>query len=295
VEARHYQAARVLEALAVLAAEGTDRSLLHALFAPQKTAAVDNALSLLTAASLVTPAASGTVVTIDPVIQQVVRHLAGERGSLLITATHVAAVLQDECDRLISRTAEVLDYVLRFSLHVDALWAAAKPELTGAKHDDLAEMILRLRAWQVSQTASILAQTDLGAALTAAAAGISAGTVLVEDCERLLGPGHPETWRTRNNLAGVYGVGAAQYDRACALLLGNLRSANRADITHPEILTTRHNLGFMHLRAGRPKRARQMLKDLLTDRERVLGTDHPDTQQTRQLLEIAQEGLTGQG
>ena len=296
VEARHGQAARVLEVLAVLAAQGTSRSLLHALFAPQEASALDKALSLLTAASLVTPAASGTAVTIDPLIQQVVRHSARRRGSLLITATNVAAVLQDECDRLISRTAEAFDNVLRFSLHVDALWEAAKPELSRAKHDDLAEMILRLRAWQISQTASILAQAGLSAAAVAAAAaaGISAGSVLVEDCERLLGPGHPETWRARNNLAGIYGVGAAQYDRACALLLENLRSANHAETTHPEILTSRHNLGFMHLRAGRPKRARQILKDLVTDRERLLGTDHPDTQETRQILEIAKEALARQ-
>jgi tetratricopeptide (TPR) repeat protein/DNA-binding transcriptional ArsR family regulator len=293
-EACHGQVARILDVLAVSAAEGIDRRLLRAVFAPQKAAAIDNALGLLTAASLVTAASGGTVVTIDPAVQQVARDRARERGSLLSTATHVATVLEDECGRLISRKTEAVDNVLRFSLQIDALWAAVKPELPGTGHDGLAEMILRLRAWQVSMTASILATRGApgAVALAGTSAGIRAGLVLVEDCERLLGQGHPETWRARNNLAGVYGAGAAQYDQACALLVQNLRAANPPDATHPEILTTRHNLGFMHLRAGRPRRARQVLGGLLTDRERVLGTDHPDTHETRQLLEIAQEALT---
>ena len=290
VAARHSQASRVLDVLAVLAAEGVDRSMLHAVFAAQKPSAVNRALSLLETASLLTATAGTAVITTDPVIQRVVRHHARQKDTLLATARHVAAVLLDEHGRLVSRGAAVVREGLRFSLQIDALWVSVKPDLSGGEHDDLAEMILRLRAWQLSQMASVMAQAGLGAnAAGVAAPGISFGSALVEDCERLLGPGHPETWRARNNLAGLYGVGTAQYDLACALLLQNLRSADDDDAGHPEILTTRHNLGFMHLKAGRPRRARQILGDLLADRERVLGPGDPHTQETRQLLEIARE------
>ena len=55
---------------------------------------------------------------------------------------------------------------------------------------------------------------------------------------------------------------------------------------HPDTLTTRNNLALFTAQAGDPAAARDLVRELLPDRERVLGRDHPNTLGTRNNLAL---------
>ncbi len=61
--------------------------------------------------------------------------------------------------------------------------------------EELARMLLGLRVWAVYH---LLVLGD------SAAQAIVAGEPLAADCERVLGPDHPDTLNSRNNLAAAY-------------------------------------------------------------------------------------------
>jgi hypothetical protein len=70
-------------------------------------------------------------------------------------------------------------------------------DTTGPPHhlgSSLAEAVLRNRAWAVRQ---FTAAADLTQA-------IMLGARVLADCERVLGPDHPDTLHSRSNLAGGY-------------------------------------------------------------------------------------------
>ena len=50
---------------------------------------------------------------------------------------------------------------------------------------------------------------------------------------------------------------------------------------HPHILIIRGNIAFWTGQAGNPAEALRLSRELLPDRERVLGRHHPDTLATR--------------
>jgi hypothetical protein len=51
--------------------------------------------------------------------------------------------------------------------------------------------------------------------------------------------------------------------------------------SHPDTLTSRHNLAAVHSENGRTAEAIPLFERTLTDREQVLGPGHPHTVQTR--------------
>jgi hypothetical protein len=61
---------------------------------------------------------------------------------------------------------------------------------------------------------------------------------------------------------------------------------------HVETWRARNNLGATHLLARRPVRAARIPEEVHADRERVLGDDHPATQDTRDLLTMARQNMT---
>ncbi|WP_405584380.1 tetratricopeptide repeat protein [Streptomyces sp. NBC_01190] len=105
------------------------------------------------------------------------------------------------------------------------------------------------------------------------------------DMARLhLGPDHPDTLNTLNNLAywqGEAGEPAEAVQALAGLVTDYLRVLG-AD--HPRTLTTRSNFAHWQGEAGNPAEAAEALANLLTDRLRVLGPDHPDTLTTRNNL-----------
>ncbi|MGH3921352.1 MAG: tetratricopeptide repeat protein [Pseudonocardiaceae bacterium] len=49
-------------------------------------------------------------------------------------------------------------------------------------------------------------------------------------------------------------------------------------------MTTRHNVAYWTGEAGDPGQALRLLTELLPDRQRVLGPDHPDTLNTQKWI-----------
>ena len=104
----------------------------------------------------------------------------------------------------------------------------------------------------------------------------------------MLGDDHPDTLTSRNNLAYAY-ESAGRLDEAIA--------AVRADPHRPasgcwatttrDTLTSRNNLADAYAVGGRSGRGDPLYEQTLTDRERVLGADHPDTLTSRNNLAYA--------
>ena len=101
--------------------------------------------------------------------------------------------------------------------------------------------------------------------------------VAVDSLEGLLGPDHPNTLASRNNLAGAY-ESAGRLDEAIALYKHVIADCTRVlGDDHPNTLTSRNNLAGAYGSAGRLDEAIALYEQVLTDRTRVLGEGHPDT------------------
>ena len=110
---------------------------------------------------------------------------------------------------------------------------------------------------------------------------------VLADRVRVLGPDHPDTLTTRNNLAGAYYF-AGRFGEAIELLGRVLAERERVlGPDHPDTLTTRNNLAFAYHSAGRFDEAIELYERVLAEQERVLGPDHPDTLTVRNNLAFA--------
>ena len=104
---------------------------------------------------------------------------------------------------------------------------------------------------------------------------------------KALGPDHPTTLASRNNLAYAY-WSAGRVDEAIDLFERTL--ADREHVLgpdHPRTLASRGNLAVAYRSAGRLEQAIDLLERTLADREHVLGPDHPDTLASRNNLALA--------
>jgi Tetratricopeptide repeat len=92
---------------------------------------------------------------------------------------------------------------------------------------------LRLRGW------ALWFLVDLG---DSAAQAIAVGEPLLPDSERVLGPDHPDTLNSRNNLAHAYGA-AGRAAEAIPLHQRTLADYERIlGPDHPDTLNSRDNL-----------------------------------------------------
>ena len=108
--------------------------------------------------------------------------------------------------------------------------------------------------------------------------------VAVDALEGLLGPDHPDTLASRNNLAGAYHV-AGRLTEAITLYEQVLPDRIRVlDEDHPRTLTSRNNLAGAYHAAGRLTEAITLYEQVLPDSIRVLGEDHPRTLTSRNNL-----------
>ena len=113
--------------------------------------------------------------------------------------------------------------------------------------------------------------------------------VAVDALEGLLGPDHPDTLASRNNLAYAHHA-AGRYTEAITLYEQVLPDRIRVlGEDHPDTLTSRNNLAGAYESAGRLEEAITLYEQVLTDRIRVLGEDHPDTLASRNNLAGAYE------
>ena len=100
----------------------------------------------------------------------------------------------------------------------------------------------------------------------------------------VLGPHHPDTLASRNNLAGTYRA-SGRLDKAIALYEQNLEDSIRVLGTdHPGTLTSRLNLAGAYREAGRLDEAITLYEQVFSGRSRVLGPDHRSTLTARDEL-----------
>ena len=111
--------------------------------------------------------------------------------------------------------------------------------------------------------------------------------VAVDALAGLLGPDHPDTLTSRNDLAGAY-ESAGRLTEAITLYEQVLPDRIRVlGEDHPDTLTSRNNLAYAYESAGRLTEAITLYEQVLPDRTRVLGEDHPDTLTSRHNLAYA--------
>ena len=118
--------------------------------------------------------------------------------------------------------------------------------------------------------------------------------VAVDALAGLLGPDHPDTLASRNNLAGAYRA-AGRLTEAITLyeqvLLDSIRVLGE---NHPNTLNSRNNLACAYAAAGRITEAITQFEQVLTDCTRVLDEDYPLTKTVRENLEAAKRELERQ-
>ena len=99
-----------------------------------------------------------------------------------------------------------------------------------------------------------------------------------------LGPHHPDTLASRNNLAGTY-RDAGRLDKAIALYEQTLGDSVRVlGSDHPDALTARNTLAGAYRAAGRLDEAIALYEQVFSGRRRVLGPDHRSTLTARDNL-----------
>ena len=105
--------------------------------------------------------------------------------------------------------------------------------------------------------------------------------------ERTLGPDHPDTLATLNNLAAAYQA-VGKLPEAIALL-ERVRDARIAKLgpDHPDTLTTLNNLAAAYQAAGKLPEAIALLERVRDAQIAKLGPDHPDTLTTLNNLAVA--------
>ena len=95
--------------------------------------------------------------------------------------------------------------------------------------------------------------------------------------EKALGPGHPDTAASLNNLAGLYEALGA-YDKALPLYQRALGIFEKAlGPEHPETATGLNNLARLHQAMGAYDQALPLYQRALQIREKALGPAHPST------------------
>jgi eukaryotic-like serine/threonine-protein kinase len=94
---------------------------------------------------------------------------------------------------------------------------------------------------------------------------------------RVLGPEHPDTLRSMNNLANVY-VDEGKYAQAETLLSQTLEIERRVlRAEHPDTLKAMHNLARVYMAEGKYAEAETLYGQTLEIERRVLGPEHPQT------------------
>jgi tetratricopeptide (TPR) repeat protein len=277
--------AAVMELLAVLSAAGVRRTLVHeaarlGVLARDGQACgmsaevTDRALARLAGASLLTFSVDGSTVSVHRLVMRVIRENLASGKSLtkvcemaVSLLDHQVASLEESWHKDRAATRDLVEQILalyEFSADCPA-------------DSDLFKGMIRLRGWAV---------WFLGVLEDSAVQSIQITERLLADQERVLGPDHPDTLKSRNNLAVNYQA-VGRIDEAIALTEQVLAARERTlGPDAPVTLTTRGNLAAHFLAAGRFDEAIALNGQVLAARERILGPDHPDTLKSRNNLAV---------
>ena len=248
----------------------------------------------------------------DAAVEDADAHSAAEDAHLALTALTKASVVQQSADGRMTMLHRLQGQVLRENWNqgerAEAFDAAADlldrvdidslpREDTDGRRREARDLINQLRAiaaqgysrplFECERVVADLPHvlfhaTDLG--LPNEALALRGALSVVEE---VLGPDHPDTLASRNNLAGAY-YSAGRLGEAITLFEEVL--ADRVRVLgedHPDTLISRNNLAAAYRAAGRLGEAIPLYEQVLADRVRVLGDDHPDTLTSRNNLAAA--------
>ncbi|QBS41316.1 tetratricopeptide repeat protein [Nocardia sp. CS682] len=253
----------VLGVMAMLAPDGVDRVML-----PNRDARLDAALQRCVESSLVSWSVSGNVVVMHRLVARVLRERAHNLGELAADAAAVIEPLLFDGSEAFARREEGS----RLVDHIEALWQA----ISNAVDLDpaVSARVLSFRSWATRQ---LIEAADTTRSLAQARNTLT-------DLEQVLGPDHPRTLASRNNLAYAY-ESAGLLDEAILLYEQNVTDCERSlGPDHPDTLNSRNNLASTYQSAGLLDKAIPLHEQNVTDRERSLGPDHPDTLNSRNNL-----------
>ena len=271
----------VLEIMSVLSAAGVRRDLLHAAGQAGALASgpgtvlsavvVDEALGRLTEWSLLTFSLDGQAVTAHRLVLRVVRDSLAQQGHLAAVCQAAASILDAHAEALVGSRDRLAVRDVPEQVTGLRLAAAGVPGEAG----ELEEILLRLRS---------RALNHLNALGDSALQAISVGEPLIGDCEQVLGPDHPDTLTSRNDLANAYRA-AGRTAEAITLFEQTLAAFERVlGPDHADTLSSRNDLAHAYQVAGRTAEAITLHEQTLAAFERVLGTDHPSTLSSRNNL-----------
>ncbi len=262
--------------LAVLSAAGVRRSLIHAAgreglpgrdgplpaLAPE---IADRVLAWLAGVSLLTFSVDGSAVSAHRLVMRVIReNLAA--GNALTTVCQAAAELLSE-PAISLRESWHEDRAATRDL-VEQILALDESATRCPPGSALDRLMIRLRGWAVWL---------LNELADSAAQAIVIGERLLADQEQALGPDHPDTLTSRNNLTEAYRA-AGRTGEAITLHEQTLAAMERIlGPDHPDTLQLRNNLATAYRATGRTDEAITLHEQTLAARERILGPDHPDT------------------
>ena len=134
------------------------------------------------------------------------------------------------------------------------------------------------------QVSSKLAETlEYAASLGMSQLALGLSDSVTRACDAL-GPDHPDTLASRNNLAGTY-RDAGRLDKVIALYEQTLEDSIRVlGPDHPSTLTSRLNLASAYRDAGRLDEAITLYEQVFSGRSHVLGPNHRSTLTARDEL-----------
>ncbi|WP_327144332.1 tetratricopeptide repeat protein [Nocardia sp. NBC_01327] len=248
----------LLGVMAMLSPAGVRRDVL-----PDRAERLDQALERCERGSLLSWSTTGDTIAMHRLTARVLRERAQSAGTtneLIANALDVIDTRSFEPDQAWARREEGAQLVD----HIAAIWDTGLIELTDPA---LTQRALQARGWAVCQ---LVESADITRSL-------SVGRGALTDFERILGPDHPDTLSSRNNLAFAYRW-AGRLEEAITLFEATHVDRERLlGPDHLDTLSSRSNLAFAYESAGRLEEAITLFEATLTDRHRILGPDHADT------------------
>jgi tetratricopeptide (TPR) repeat protein len=238
---------------------------------------VDQAVERLNEWSLIGFSLDGQVVSMHCLVARVARGWLAQRGRLMTAARAAASALEGVAVAL----AKPPDHTAVGNMlgQVTALLENAGAA-TGNADDKLASALMRVRFLLLDHL------MELGDSMPRV---IAIAEPLIADLERLLGPDHPDTMRSRSYLARAYRE-AGRIADAVPLVEKTLAAReHQFGAEHPATLASRNNLASAYRATGRPVEAIPLLEKNVAACERLLGADHPKTLASRHGLELARQ------
>ncbi|MFE7744756.1 tetratricopeptide repeat protein [Nocardia sp. NPDC057455] len=257
----------LLGLFAVLSASGVKRALLtHP--DPSLDELVDDAIDRCVQYSLLSWSTDNTALSTHRLTARVLRERAHDTDTEATLLTHALEVIEP---RLFD-SSEAWARRLEGAHLVDQIQSLHAADLPIGTHTST--QFLAALCWA---TAQLTRAADLARAITQARH--------THTChQQILGPDHPATLTTANDLAHAY-ESAGRVAEAIALFEQNLDDRIRVlGAGHPHTLMSRGNLATAYQSAGRLTEAIPLYEQTLADFERVFGPDHVRTLTTRNNL-----------